>query len=194
MSSVSAHPERLLLALDESLDHKVRLIIYGRSAIWLGFDNPPAATATTQDVDAIIPNDQVQALADDLRFWDARDAVNERFKSEGLYITHLFPESEVFLRRDWARHIVPLARLRLNHLELFRPATIDLVLTKMMRGNDEQDMADAEFIIRHDRITEPQVVEAFSQMKPIALAELRDAFERAKPVVLNLARRANSGR
>ncbi|PYJ85934.1 MAG: hypothetical protein DME22_07260 [Verrucomicrobia bacterium] len=72
-----------------------------RSAIWLGFDNPPAAAATTQDVDAIIPNDQVQALADDLRFWDARDAVNERFKSEGLYITHLFPENAVFLRRDW---------------------------------------------------------------------------------------------
>ena len=97
MSSVSAHPERLLLALDEALDHEVHLILYGRSAIWLGFDNPPAAAATTQDVDAIIPNDQVQALADDLRFWDARDAVNERFKSEGLYITHLFPENDVFL-------------------------------------------------------------------------------------------------
>ena len=51
MSSVSAHPERLLLALDEALDHEVRLILYGRSAIWLGFDNPPAAAATTQDVD-----------------------------------------------------------------------------------------------------------------------------------------------
>ena len=191
MSSVLAHPERLLLALDESLDRDFRLIIYGRSAIWLGFDNPPAAAATTQDVDAIIPNDQVQALADDLRFWDARDAVNERFKSEGLYITHLFPESEVFLRRDWMRHIVPLTRLRLKHLKLFRPATIDLVLTKMMRGDDEQDMADAEFIIRHDRISEAQLVEAFSQMQPIALAELRDAFERAKPIVLNLAR-ANS--
>ena len=193
MSSLSAHPERLLLALDESLDHDVRLIIYGRSAIWLGFDNPPAAAATTQDVDAIIPNDQVQALADDLRFWDARDAVNERFKSEGLYITHLFPESEVFLRRDWMRHIVPITRLRLKHLKLFRPATIDLVLTKMMRGDDEQDMADAEFIIRHDRISEAQLVEAFSQMQPIALAELRDAFARAKLVVLNLAR-ANSSR
>jgi hypothetical protein len=139
-------------------------------------------------VDAIIPNDQVQALADDLRFWDARDAVNERFKSEGLYITHLFPESEVFLRCDWTRHIVPLDRLRLNHLELFRPATIDLVLTKMMRGNDEQDIADAEFIIRHDHITELQLIEAFSQMNPIALAELREAFERAKPLVLRLAR------
>src|SRR5207253_5850511 len=91
-----------------------------------GFDNPPAAAATTQDVDAIIPNDQVQALADDLRFWDARDAVNEQFKSEGLYITHFFPENEVFLRRDWAKHIVPITRLQLNHLKLSRPATVDL--------------------------------------------------------------------
>ncbi|PYJ85933.1 MAG: hypothetical protein DME22_07255 [Verrucomicrobia bacterium] len=58
----------------------------------------------------------------------------------------------------------------------------------MMRGNDEEDMADAEFIILHDRIIKSQLLEAFSQMKPIELAELRDAFERAKPVVLKLAR------
>jgi hypothetical protein len=138
--------------------------------------------------DAIIPNDQVQSLANDLRFWDARDAVNERFKSEGLYITHLFPERDVFLRRGWAKHIIPITRVHLNHLKLFRPATIDLVLTKMRRGNDEQDMADAEFMIRHDRITEAQLVEAFSQMNPINLVELRDAFEKAKPVVLKLTR------
>src|SRR3989442_2552301 len=158
MSAGSAHPERLLLALDEALDHEVSLIIYGRSAIWLGFDNPPAVAATTQDVDAIIPNEQVQAFADDLRFWDARDAVNERFKSEGLYITHLFPESEVFLRRQWAENIVPITGLQLNRIRLFPPQTIDLVLTKMMRGNDEQDMADAEFMIRHDHITESQLL------------------------------------
>lgn len=123
-----------------------------------------------------------------MRFWDARDAVNETFKSKGIYITHLFPENEVFLRREWLEHIVPITRLQLNRLKLFRPATIDLVLTKMMRGNDEQDMADAAFIIRHDSITESQLLEAFSQMKPIELAELRDAFDRAKPEVLRLAR------
>lgn len=70
----------------------------------------PAVAAATFDVDAIIPYAQVQALADDSRFWDARDAVNQRFKAEGRYITHLFPESEVFLRRDWAEHIVPITR------------------------------------------------------------------------------------
>lgn len=53
MSAALAHPERLLLALDRALDHEVRLIIYGRSAVWLGFNNPPAEAAATQDVDAI---------------------------------------------------------------------------------------------------------------------------------------------
>jgi len=192
MSLSSAHPERLLLALDEALNHQVQLIVYGRSAIWLGFDNPPAAAAITQDVDAIIPNDQVQAFANDLPFWNARDAVNEKFKSEGLYITHLFPENEVFLRRDWARQIVPISRLPVRNLKLFRPATIDLVLTKMMRGNDEQDMADARFVIQHDRVSEAHLIEAFAQMKPIELVELRDAFARAKPIVLKVAREISS--
>jgi hypothetical protein len=192
MSASVSNPERLLLALDQRLDHWVRLILYGRSAVWLGFENPPAAAATTQDVDSIIPAGEVQALADDTRFWDARDAVNQHFESEGLYITHLFPESEVFLRRDWLAHIVSVTKLKLHHLRLFRPATLDLVLTKMMRGNDSQDMADAGFMIRHDRITESQLLEAFSQMKPIEMAELREAFAKAKPVVLTMVRKAGA--
>jgi hypothetical protein len=188
MSGITPQPERLLLALDQALDHDIRLIIYGRGAIWLGFANPPAVAATTQDVDAIIPTNQVEALANDLAFWDARDSVNERFKSEGLYITHLFPEDQVFLRKQWLAEIVPITRPPLRRINLFRPATIDLVLTKMMRGNDKQDMNDAEFMIRHDKITEAQLLEAFSQMKAIELAELRDAFEKAKPRVLQFAR------
>jgi hypothetical protein len=55
-------------------------------------------------------------------------------------------------------------------------------------------MADAEFMIRHDRITEPQLLEAFTQMKPIELVELRDAFAKAKPTVLDLARTAGTAR
>lgn len=192
MISSAPNPERLLMALDEGLDHSVQLIIYGRSAVWLGFDNPPAAAATTQDVDAIIPDMQVQAMAEDLPFWDARDAVNARFESEGLYITHLFPETEVFLRRDWVQEIVKIERLQLKQLKLFRPATIDLILSKMMRGNDPQDMADAEFMLRHDRISEGKLIEAFEQMKPIELVELREAFARAKPIVLKAAQRISA--
>jgi hypothetical protein len=77
----------------------------------------------------------------------------------------------VFLRRGWAKHILPITRLRVNRLELLRPAAVDLVLAKMVRGNDEQDTADAEFLNRHGRIAETQLLAAFSQMNLLDLAE-----------------------
>jgi hypothetical protein len=188
MSIAPGNPDRLLVALDEHLDHTVRLVIYGRAAVWLGFDGVPLEVGRTRDVDGILSEDDVAALNTDMQFWDARDAVHKRFQNEGLYITHLFPATEVFLRRNWLEQIIPVSRLRLRHLKLFRPATLDLVLTKMMRGNDPQDMADAKFMIEHDGITNAQLEAAFAEMKPIELVELREAFARAKPLVLGMAR------
>ena len=194
MNASDGNPARLLLALDQRLDHAVRLILYGRSAVWLGFDNPPPATAVTQDVDCIIPEAEVRSLAEDMQFWDARDAVNQSLKPAGLYLTHLFPETEVFLRTDWLAHLVPITCLPFRHLRLFRPATLDLILTKMMRGKDAQDMADVEFMIRRDGVTERALHDAFARMKPIRLAERREAFDTAKPIVLGLARAAARSR
>ena len=57
----------------------------------------------------------------------------------------------------------------------------------MMRGNDPQDMADAAFLIRHDQITSAQLEEGFAAAVIPDLVELRDAFARAKPIVLKLA-------
>lgn len=182
------NPSQILLAVDRRLDHEVRLVVYGRSAICLGFNNPPPETAKTQDVDAIISFAQSQELEHDPGFWDSLEGANTELAAQGLYITHLFSEAEVFLRRDRCDHLVPVSRPALRWIRLFRPGTVDLVLTKMMRGNDPQDMADAAFMICHDCITGPQLLEALAQMKPIELAELRGAFERAKLVVLKLAR------
>lgn len=178
----------ILQTVDKLLNHEVCLVIYGRAALWLGFDAPPPEAAKTQDVDAIISVSQENELAADRRFWDAVEATNTELAARGLYITHLFSEREIFLRQGWERHLVPVARPTLRRLRLFRPATIDLVLTKMMRGNDPQDMADAEFMIRQDRISESQLTQAFLEMNPVELVELRDAFGRAKPIVLRLAR------
>lgn len=162
--------------------------MYGRSALCLGFNNSPAEAADTQDVDAIISFTQSQELESDLDFWDAIEAANAELAAKGLYITHLFREQEIFLRKDWERNIVPVNRPPLVWLQLFRPATIDLVLTKMMRGNDPQDMADAKFMIQHDGISKAELLLAFDQMKPIELVELRDAFKRARPLVLEMAK------
>ncbi len=178
----------ILQTLDGHLDHSVRLVLYGRAALQLGFENPPQGVAQSKDVDCIIPVTDLDALNVDEGFWDAQEATNVELRPLGLYITHLFRDDQIFLRQSWQQFVVPITKTPLRNLRLFRPAALDLVLTKMMRGNDPQDMADAEFLIRHDRITEPQLLEAFTQMKPIELVELLDAFTKARPIVLKVAR------
>ena len=83
---------------------------------------------------------------------------------------------------------VPLQRPPTRWLRLFRPATLDLILTKMMRGDDAQDMADIGFLIQHDAITAAQIEMALDEAVIPDLAELREAFEQAKPRVRDLAR------
>jgi hypothetical protein len=181
--------ERILRALDRRLDHTVPLVVYGRAAIALGFENAPEATAKTLDVDAIIPVSQIARFREDTNFWDAQEGANRELDKDGLYITHLFEADQVFLRPDWEQHIVPISRPPTRWLRLFRPATLDLILTKMMRGDDPQDMADIAFLICHDRITPAQVEAALVEVVIPDLVELRDAFERAKPRVLELVRK-----
>lgn len=180
--------ERILHTLDRHLDHAVRLVIYGRAAIALGFNDPPDAVKHSLDVDGIVSISQAPVLRADSNFWDAQEAANAELDKDGLYITHLFEASQIILRRDWESHLVAVTRPPLRWLELTRPATLDLILTKMMRGNDVQDMADIEFMIRHDRLTLRQIEEAFDQAVIPELRELRDAFEQAKPGVREIVR------
>ncbi|MDF1738205.1 MAG: hypothetical protein P1U86_03515 [Verrucomicrobiales bacterium] len=181
------NPSEILETLDKHLDHEVRLVLYGRGGLHLGFENSPTAWANTQDVDGIIEATLWEELSEDKQFWESIEATNEELSDKGLYITHLFGEEQVFLRRDWTEHLVPVLRPPTKYLNLFRPATIDLVLTKMMRGDDPQDMEDAAFLIRHDRISTEQLEAAFACANLTDIVELHGAFDRAKPLVLEMA-------
>ncbi len=182
--------ERIVSTLDSLLDHEVSLVIYGRAAVALGFTSPPREVANSLDVDVILRDSHTAALDADDQFWDSQAAVNAKLDREGLYMTHLFGERQVFLRRQWESEILPVLRPPLKFLRLFRPATIDLILTKMMRGNDEQDMQDVDFMIRHDRVTQRQIEDAFRDAVIPEGVELRDAYDRARPTVLTLAQKA----
>jgi hypothetical protein len=182
----------ILETLDRHLSRSARLILYGRAALQLGFADPPPEVAESKDVDAIIPLGDLDQLSADESFWEAQEKTNQELRPKGLYITHLFRADQVFLRCDWEQHLVPITHPPTRWLRLFRPATLDLILTKMMRGDDPQDMADIAFLIRHDHITLAQIESAFTEAVISDLVELRDAFERAKPRVRELAREAAS--
>ncbi|MFN0079638.1 MAG: DUF6036 family nucleotidyltransferase [Prosthecobacter sp.] len=192
MSTMIDNPTEVIQTLDAALDHAVSLVIYGRGALCLGFEHPRAEFLTTQDVDGIIRVQQLDELVNDEKFWDAVDVTNRTLEPKGLYITHLFQEDQVFLRPEWDEHIVPVLRPPTRWLKLFRPATIDLILTKMMRGSDEQDMQDVAFLIGHDHITSEQMEPAFATVRMPDIQELRDAFDRALPVVRKLLAQGTS--
>ena len=170
----------ILSTLDAHASQPVRLVLYGRAALQLGFAAAPPEVAESKDVDAIIPLADLEILSADESFWDAQEATNNELRPKGLYITHLFRADQVFLRREWEQHLVAITRPPMHWLRLFRPATLDLILTKMMRGDDPQDMADIAFLISHDRVTLDQVESAIADAVIPDLAELREAFERAK--------------
>jgi hypothetical protein len=182
--------ERIILALDRHLDHDVDLIVYGRAALALGFSSAPDSVSRSLDVDAIIPTTRVDNFRNDHNFWDAQEAANRELEKDGLYITHLFEADQIFLRSDWEKELIPISRPATRWLHLLRPATLDLILTKMMRGNDAQDMEDIAFLVQADQILPAQLEGALNTAVIPDIDELRQAFEQAKPKVRELVRAA----
>ena len=119
-------------------------------------------------------------------FWLAQQQANAELEPEGLYLTHLFRELEVILTPDWADRRVPTP-LKFPHLSVFRPSTLDLILTKMARG-DENDLADIRFLLSREPLTAVQLTEAFARARVPDVPEIRELFQAAQPKVLELAR------
>jgi len=70
---------------------------------------------------------------------------------------------------------------------LSRPHVLDLLLTKMMRGADPQDMADAAFLLRQPEAEGVELHELFLQARVPDVPEIRALFEEAQSVVLRLS-------
>ena len=134
------NPLHILQTLDRHLTKPAEITVFGRAALVLGFAGSPAVFATTRDVDAILPLAWLEAEDENADFWQAQQKTNAELASSGLYITHLFRELEVILTPDWISRRVRVT-LALSKLVVFRPAALDLILTKMARG-DENDMTD----------------------------------------------------
>ncbi|MSU49812.1 MAG: hypothetical protein EXS37_12135 [Opitutus sp.] len=180
------NPEKILAALDRHLDQRTRIILYGRAALALGYPGAAPELGATVDVDAILPSVEMAAIENDRQFWQALDLANRDLEPEGLYMTHLFSDDQVILTPDWLLRIVALPSLGWRHLQGFRPSTLDLILTKMMR-EDPQDLADIQFLLRQELLPREMLHAAFSTARVPAIDEIHAAFAANQPRVLALA-------
>jgi len=172
--NAKSNAELILEALDERLDTRIELTLYGRAALHLGFAQGPPEFAFSADIDAVLWVGQAQELADRSNFWEAVEEINLKLAKDGLYASHFFEETQVILRPSWkgdrAKIEGPWSRL-----SLFRLGNIDLLLSKLMR-DDPQDLRDAMFIVRSARLDNATINKAISEARVPPLLELREQF------------------
>jgi hypothetical protein len=179
------HPELILRTLDSHLAAPTRLILYGRAALALGYPNPLADFHATMDVDAILPDIEMASIESDDSFWHAIERTNEELQSAGLYLTHLFADTQVILRADWLNHLVPVSLADLRLLSLYRPATEDLLLTKMMRI-DPQDRSDIQFLLARLKPSKEEIEILMQSARIPDIPEIRKAFDDNAEWLLNI--------
>jgi hypothetical protein len=172
--------ERILHVLDRELDHPVELTLFGRAALALGFPNPPVVVERSLDVDAIIPMAQLRKMEADAQFWSALDRANQELETEGLYLTHFFQEDQIVLASGWVDRRRPILSIPTTHLQLYRPSVADLILTKMMRGADAEDMADIRFLAAQQEFSAKALRTAIDAALLPEVPEVREMFGHAR--------------
>lgn len=119
-------------------------------------------------------------------FWQSQQKTNAELEPTGLYITHLFRELEIILTPDWLTRRVRVP-LELEKLTVFCPSALDLILTKMARG-DENDLADIQFLLQQEAISTDRLRATFTRARVPNVPEIQELFFAAQPKVLALTR------
>ena len=180
-----SNPRHILEMLDRHLTLPAEITLFGRAALALGYPQASGHFHNTQDVDGILPLAWLQPPDAHQDFWQAVQRTNVELESDGLYLTHLFRETDVILQPDWLDRRLRID-LGLRELTVFRPATIDLVLTKMARADDD-DLQDIRFLLQQEPLTRGQLETAFARARVPDVEEIQNLFKCAQPKVLGLA-------
>lgn len=166
--------EIILQDLDQRLNARVDITLYGRAALQLGFPVGEDGFTFSQDIDCVLWLGQAEELQRQSNFWEAVECVNRAMAGCNLYISHFFDETQVILRPDWrAQRVIipgPWQRLLLHRL-----SNEDLFLSKLMRY-DPQDLKDARFIAEKAGWTSADLAQIIRQARVPDIPEILEQF------------------
>lgn len=177
---------RIARALDRHLSRPTPIVVFGTGALLLDptFEERLVGRVTN-DIDLIIPQDREVEFEADTDFWNAIEATNRELEPAGLFLTHIFPEREVVLTPDWKDHVRAMHRPDFRHLQLFRPRMLDLILSKMGRG-DARDLDDVRAMLAlepvsyhdvADAVTGARIPEVYAEIFPGARNRVLEALQ-----------------
>jgi hypothetical protein len=187
MAHTTNNPLTILKILDSHLTAASTLILIGRSALALGYKNPPQEWQHTEDVDGVLPA-EYDPLSD-IHLWEAKDRTNEELQSSGLYIEHIFSEEQILLSKTWKTDVEKI-ELPFKNLSISKLCSEDCILSKMMR-TDKQDRADILFLLQHTTPEKLQkkLEDAVCPVEP----EIEEIFEKNKKWLATLEKEYPGG-
>lgn len=173
--------QRIAETVDRHLTEKTEIIVFGSSALLLDPRYAEHLTArVTNDVDIIIPAEREMKIDADRGFWNAIESANKELEPAGLYITHIFPESEVTLTPEWQQHTERLETPFLAKLNIARPRVLDLIISKMGRG-DAQDAEDVRALLRLEHQVSGEIITAADVQAASARARVPAVYQNIFP-------------
>lgn len=183
---------QIVETLDRHLSAPTGIVVFGAAALLL--DERHArhlAARQTNDVDIIIPASSEMKIDADMSFWSAIEATNKELEPAGLYISHIFPEREVALTPEWQNHVVTLNIPKLEKLKVSRPRVLDLVVSKMGRG-DPTDLEDVRQMLRIERLATGRAISAEEIAAAAARANVptvyQEIFPQARDRIIQMVR------
>ncbi len=161
-------PEIILRALDGHLTGVGEVRLFGGAALVLAYGR----NRMTEDADLLMDDRECQALIDDAGFAEAIEATNQALEPQGLYLSHIFGPEQQVLSPTWRTACRPIELAGLRYLRLTCLGPIDLLLTKLGRG-DGDDMADIRHLIESQGLEPNAIREAVeTAVVPPEYAEL----------------------
>lgn len=170
---MASAPELILRTLDRHLTGTGTIRLLGGAALILGYER----TRTTEDADLLLDDPECQALIDDAGFSSAVELTNQELEPRGLYLTHIWGPEQQILTPSWRAACRPIEITGLTWLSVTSLGPLDLVTSKLARG-DDADLADVDWLIERERLSRDEIEKAVNgAMVP---AVLREVFEGAR--------------
>lgn len=177
-------------ALDRHLSTPTEIVVYGSAALLLDKQFAERLSGRrTNDIDIVIPASREIQVDADRQFWESIESANRDLQPRGLFISHIFAERQVVLSPNWLEHLRSIEGPWEN-LRVKRPSTLDLILSKMGRG-DDADLADVRTMLVLERAFSGHVITAEELAAAARTANVpedyREIFPQARDRIIAVA-------
>jgi len=146
---------RILLTLDSYLTGHSEVRLMGGAALILAY----GMRRSTEDVDLLQDQAEVEFLAEECNLGPALEATNADLEHLGLYISHIWGPEQEILTPEWREHCREVPLPSAKHLRLLALGPLDLIVSKLCRA-DTLDLADIRHVIECCDLTGDDVRDA----------------------------------